>query len=197
MRKGLVPKISSRSEKNRFTGRAPVQPLTRSNAPASPAIYAACVFRRSGSPGPRDPLNGLEIFRVCLKVLPHGCELAVQARGDARLQVLRVQFPVRVRLRELVERLVDDIAAELRIPRDHQLPATRKEDQSRNLEDRIADRLFRGAERLPDLPLDLARAVVQKDARVRSGLRHLPGDEVHATAAIEGGEEGRVQRDDL
>src|SRR2546425_1602761 len=186
MRNGLVPKMSSRSEKNRFTGRAPVQPLTRSNAPASAVRYAACVFRRSGSPGPRDPLNGLEVFRVRLEVLPHGRELAVEARGDARLQVLRVQFPVRVRLRELVERLIDDIAAELRIPRDHQLPASREQNQPHNLEDRIADRLFRGAERFADLALDLARTIVQEDARVRSGFRHLPGDEVHATAAVEG-----------
>src|SRR5207245_8954066 len=99
MRNGLVPKMSSRRTKKRFTGRAPVQPLTRSNALASPAIYAACVFRRSGSPGPRDPLNGLEIFRVCLEVLPPGGELGVQARGAARLQVLRVQFDARVSIR--------------------------------------------------------------------------------------------------
>src|SRR5438093_7630561 len=197
MRNGLVPKMSSRSEKNRFTGRAPVQPLTSSKTPASAARYAACSFRRRGSPGSRDPLNGLEILRVRLEVLLYGHELAVQARGDARLQVLRVQFPIRVRLCELVERLVDDIAAELRIPRDHQLPATREQDQPRNLEDRIADRLFRGAERFADLALDLVRAVVQKDARVRSGFRHLPGDEVHATAAVEGRQEGRVQSDDL
>src|SRR5439155_10131569 len=197
MRKGLVPKMSSRSEKNRFAGRAPVQPLTSSKAPASAARYAACSFRRRGSPGPGDSLHGFEILRVRLEVLPHGRELAVHGHSDALFQVLRVQFPVRVRLRELVERLVDDIAAEFRIPRDHQLPATRDEDQPRNLEDRIADRLFRGAERFADLPLDLARAIVQEDARVRSGFRHLPGDEVHATAAIEGGQEGRVQSDDL
>src|SRR5881409_2270515 len=93
---GLVPKMSSRSEKNRFTGRAPVQPLTSSKAPASAARYAACLFRRRGSPGPGDSLNGFEILRVRLKVLPHGRELAVQPRRDACLQVLRVQFPVRV-----------------------------------------------------------------------------------------------------
>src|SRR5437867_9270708 len=117
MRNGLVPKMSSRREKNRFTGRAPVQPLTSSKAPASAARYAACSFRRRGSPGPGDSLNGLEILRVRLEVLPHRRELAVHAHSDACLQVLRVQFPVRVRLRELVERLVDDIAAELRISR--------------------------------------------------------------------------------
>src|SRR2546426_5862814 len=176
IRKGLVPKMSSRSAKNRFTGRAPVQPLTSSKAPASAARYAACSFRRRGSPGPGDSLHGFEILRMCLEVLPHGRQFRVQAGGDARLQVLRVQFPVRVRLCELVERLVDDIAAKLRIPRDHQLPATREQDQPRNLEDRIADRFFRGAERFADLPLDLARVVVQEDARVRSGLRHLPGE---------------------
>src|SRR5213594_2795419 len=197
MRNGLVPKMSSRSEKNRFTDRAPVQPLTSSKAPASAARYAACSFRRRGSPGPGDSLNGLEILRVPFEVLPYGHELAVQARGDARLQVFRVQFPVRVRLCELVERLVDDIAAELRIPRDHQLLATREQNQPRNLEDRIADRLFRGAERFADLPLDLARAIVQEDARVRSGFRHLPRDEVHATAAIEGGQKRRMEGDHL
>src|SRR5438093_1291472 len=197
MRNGLVPKMSSRSEKNRFTGRAPVQPLTSSKAPASAARYAACSFRRRGSPGPGDSLNGLEILRVRLEVLPHGRQFRVHARGDAFLEVLRVQLSVRIRLRELVERLVDDIAAEFRIPRDHQVPATRDEDQPRNLEDRIADRLFRGAERLPDLALDVVRAIVQKDARVRSGLRHLPRDEVHSTAAVEGRQERRMEGDDL
>src|SRR5439155_23835286 len=92
----LAPTMSTRSEKTRFTGRAPVQPLTSSNAPASAARYAACSFRCRGSPGPGDSLNGLEILRVRLKVLPHGRELAVQPRRDACLQVLRVQFPVRV-----------------------------------------------------------------------------------------------------
>src|SRR3989454_425756 len=197
MRNGLVPKMSSRSEKNRFAGRAPVQPLTSSKTPASAARYAACSFRRRGSPGPGDSLNGLEILRVRLEVLPHGRELAVHAHSDACLQVLRMQLPVRVCLREIAKRLVDDIAPELRIPRDHQLPATRDEDQARNLEDRIADRLSRGAERFADLPLDFARAVVQKDARVRSGFRHLPRDEVHATAPVEGGQERRMEGDDL
>src|SRR5712691_164151 len=196
MRKGLVPKMSSRRAKNRFTGRAPVQPLTRSNAPASAARYAACSFRRSGSPGPGDSLDRLEVLRVRLEVLSDGSEFLVQARGDALLQVLRMEFSVRVRLRELVERLVDDVAAELRIPGDHQLPAVREEDEPRDLEDRIADRIFRGAARLPDLSLDVAWAIVEEDARVRSGLRHLPGDEVHATAAVEGRQEGRVERDD-
>src|SRR2546429_64206 len=111
MRNGLVPKMSSRSEKNRFTGRAPVQPLTSSKAPASAARSAACSSRRRGPPGRGDSLHGLEILGVRLKVLPHGPGLAVQPRRDACLQVLRVQFPVRVRPRELVERLVDDIAA--------------------------------------------------------------------------------------
>src|SRR5436309_12332008 len=108
MRNGLVPKMSSRSEKNRFTGRAPVQPLTSSKAPASAARYAACSFRRRGSPGPGDSLHGLEILRVRLKVLPHGRELAVHACGDALFQVLRVSLPARVCLREIAKRLVDD-----------------------------------------------------------------------------------------
>src|SRR5207247_3581949 len=88
MRKGLVPKMSSRSEKNRFTGRAPVQPLTSSKAPASAARYAACSFRRRGSPGPGDSLHGFEILRVRLKVLPPGRQLVVPAGGDPLLQVL-------------------------------------------------------------------------------------------------------------
>src|SRR5437867_1786580 len=90
MRKGLVPKMSSRRLKNRFTGRAPVQPLTRSSAPASAARYAACVFRRRGSPDPGDSLHGFEILRVRLKVVPHGRELVVHAHSDALFQVLRV-----------------------------------------------------------------------------------------------------------
>src|SRR2546426_9748156 len=121
MRNGLVPKMSSRRTKKRFTGRAPVQPLTRSNALASPAIYAACVFRRSGSPGPRDPLNGLEIFRVRLEVLADRSEFGVQTGGDARPQGLRVQFSVHVPPREFVERLVDHLAPQLRIPPNHEL----------------------------------------------------------------------------
>src|SRR5437867_6247935 len=90
MRNGLVPKMSSRREKNRFTGRAPVQPLTSSNAPASAARYAACSFRRRGSPGPGDSLHGLEILRVRRAVPPHGRELVVPAHSDALFQVLRL-----------------------------------------------------------------------------------------------------------
>src|SRR6266581_3187171 len=123
MRNGLVPKMSSRREKNRFTGRAPVQPLTSSKAPASAARYAACSFRRRGSPGPGDSLHGLEILRVRLEVLTHGRQFRVQARGDALLEVLRMQLSVRIRLRKLVERLIDDVPSEFRIPRAHQLPA--------------------------------------------------------------------------
>src|SRR2546422_10751429 len=90
MRKGLVPKMSSRRAKNRFTGRAPVQPLTRSNAPASAARQAACSFRRSGSPGPGEPLDRLEALRVGLEVLPHGREFLGQCRCHALLQLRRV-----------------------------------------------------------------------------------------------------------
>src|SRR5947199_9405863 len=116
MRNGLVPKMSSRSEKNRFTGRAPVQPLTSSKAPASAARYAACSFRRRGSPGPGDSLNGLEILRVRLEVLPHGRELAVHAHSAACREVLRLQRPFRVRLSVPVERHRDDISVDVWLP---------------------------------------------------------------------------------
>src|SRR5437773_8609276 len=132
-----------------------------------------------------------------LEELSYRDELFVQPGRDPRLEVFRMQLSVRVCLCEFAERLVDDVAPELRIPRNHQLPASREQDEPSQLEDGIADRLFRGAERLPDLPFDLARAVVQEDARVRSRLRHLPCDEIHATAAIEGWKQRRVQRDDL
>src|SRR5207245_11308960 len=97
-----------------------------------------------------------ECRSVRLELLSDGSEFLVQARGDALLQVLRVEFADRVRLRELVERLVDDVAAELRIPGDHQFPAVREVDEPRNLEDRIADRHLCRAARLPVRSLHVA-----------------------------------------
>src|SRR5207245_10818525 len=90
MRKGLVPKMSSRRAKNRFTGRAPVQPLTKSNAPASAARYAACSFRRSGSHCPGDSLDRLEVLRVRLEVLSYRSEIIVNARDVAHIQTYRL-----------------------------------------------------------------------------------------------------------
>src|SRR5438552_16320716 len=102
-----------------------------------------------------------------LEELSYRDELFVQPGRDPRLDGFRMQLSVRVCPCEFAERLVDDVAPELRIPRNHQLHAASEQDEPSQLEDVIADRLLRGAERHPDLPFDLAPPVVPQHARAR------------------------------
>src|SRR5437667_1078440 len=196
IKKGRLPRSSSRSVKNRSTERTPVYPLTRSRNPATAAKRAASSLGRTTSPCLEDLLERREVFRVSLEVLPDRGELPIEPRGDTGLQVFRMEFSVGVRLRQGLEGFVDDVAPELRITRDHQPPLAGEQDESRHLEDRVSLRLLRGAEGLADLPLDFGRAIVQQNARIRPRFRHLARDEVHPSAAVEGGQERRVQGDD-
>src|SRR5437016_1581546 len=187
IKKGRLPRSSSRSVKNRSTERTPVYPLTRSRNPATAAKRAASSLGRTRSPCLEDLLERREVFRVSLEVLPDRGELPIEPRGDTGLQVFRMEFSVGVRLRQGLEGFVDDVAPELRITRDHQPPLAGEQDESRHLEDRISLRLLRGAEGLADLPLDFGRAIVQQNARIRPRFRHLARDEVHPSAAVEPG----------
>src|SRR5437870_6277620 len=196
IKKGRLPRRSSKSVKNRSTERTPVYPLTRSRNPATAARRAAWSLGRTKSPCLEDLLERRQVLGVSLEVLPDGGQLPVETRGDTGLQVLRMELSVGVRLRQGIERLVDHITPELRITRDYQPPLTWEQDESRHLEDGISLRLLRGAEGLADLPVHLDRAIVQQDAGIRLRFRHLARDEVHPSAAIEGRQERRVQGDD-
>src|SRR5438876_3156173 len=196
IKRGRLPRSSSRSVKNRSTERTPVYPLTRSRNPATAPRSAAWSLGRTTSPCLEDLLERRKVLGVGLEVLPDGGQLPVETRGDTGLQVLRMELSVGVRLRQGLEGFVDDVAPELRIARDHQSPLAGEQDESRHLEDGISLRLLRGAEGLADLPLDFGRAIVQQDARIRPRFRHLARHEVHPSAAVEGGQERRVQRDD-
>src|SRR5437660_5292407 len=195
IKKGRLPRRLSRSVKNRSTERTPVYPLTMSRNPATAARRAAWSLGRTTSPSLEDLPESRQVLGVGLEVLPDGGELPVEPRGDTGFQVLRMELSVGVGLRQGLEGFVDDVAPELRIARDHESPLTGEQDESRHLEDGISLRLLRRAEGLADLPLHFGRSVVQKDAGIRSRFRHLARDEVHPSAAVEGGQERRVQGD--
>src|SRR5712691_7665117 len=108
-----------------------------SRIPATAARTAASSFGRTISPRLEDFQEGREVFRVGLEVLPNGSEFPVKPGRDTRLQILRMQLAIGIRLRQGIERLVDHVAPEFRIARDLQLLLTREQDKSRHLEDRI------------------------------------------------------------
>src|SRR6266571_3982315 len=197
IRNARLPKTSTRSSKKLRTDLAPEYPVRRRNPALTTARSAASSLRRKGSPLLEDAYDGVEIFGMGVEVLADRRKFLVQSRRDARLQVLRMQLAAPICLRQVAERFVHDVPAELRVAGNLQAAAAREEDQTGRLEHRIPGRLLRGAERLPDLALDLLGRVVQEEARVRLRLRHLAGDRVHAALAMESRQERRVQRDDL
>ena len=78
-----------------------------------------------------------------------------------------MEFAACVSLHEVRVGRVHHVPTELRVARDHEPSAARKEDEARNLQDGIPFRLLRGAERLSDLTVDILGRVVQEDARIR------------------------------
>src|SRR5437773_9856794 len=92
IKKGRLPRSSSRSVKNRSTERTPVYPLTRSRNPATAAKRAASSLGRTRSPCLEDLLERREVFRVSLEVLPDRGELPVETRGDTGLQVFGMEL---------------------------------------------------------------------------------------------------------
>src|SRR6266571_7879941 len=197
IRNARLPKRSTSNSKKLWTDLAPEYPVKRRNPALTTARSAASSLRRKGSPLTEDPHQGVEIFGMGVEVLADRRKFLVQSRRDARLQVLRMQLAAPICLRQVAERFVHDVPAELRVAGNLQAAAAREEDQTGRLEHRIPGRLLRGAERLPDLALDLLGRVVQEEARVRLRLRHLAGDQVHAPLALEARQEGRVQCDNL
>src|SRR5207249_1589157 len=99
IKKGRLPRRSSRSVKNRSTERTPVYPLTRSRNPATAAKRAASSLGRTSSPCLEDLLERRKVLGVGLEVLPNRGELPVEPRGDTSLQVLRMELSVGVGLR--------------------------------------------------------------------------------------------------
>src|SRR5437773_12069273 len=151
IKKGRLPRSSSRSVKNRSTERTPVYPLTRSRNPATAAKRAASSLGRTRSPCLEDLLERREVFRVSLEVLADRGELPVETRGDTGLQVVGMELSVGVRLRQGLEGLVGDLAPELRIARDHQPPLAAQHYDSGHLEDGLSFRRLRAADGLADL----------------------------------------------
>src|SRR5207247_9940621 len=91
IRNARAPKTSTRNSKKLWTDRAPEYPVSRRNAALTVARTAASSLRRKRSPFAEDPHERVEVLGMRVEVLADRREFCVQARSDARLQVLRMQ----------------------------------------------------------------------------------------------------------